>query len=219
MDLIDLSTAIGASTEHVAVRAAGTPAVPFRRWSLATAANLATEHGMCLDTLATGRPAAVIAKLLSSEWGISTRAEAVEVCDWLTRSGHRAEFDKAIENRVGVDLHHEADARAALDELRELDIYRSEYTPSAAVWDVSRVVHVARCSFDLGFLTENEAWDRIQGATAHLTGRYGSWAELSANYLLAWRIWRPTDHRFADRVAEHRTLMTGVNSPWNVLDW
>jgi Protein of unknown function (DUF1266) len=210
MDLLDRSPS---------QQAGGPQPKPLRRWSLATSANLAIEHDMSLDTLATGRPAVAVARMLSTEWGIASRIETLEVCDWLARCGHRAEFDKAIANKLGVDLHHEADARGAVAELTELGVCGPDIPTDTTVWDAARLVHVARCAFDLGYLSDDEAWAHIDSATFPLGQRYGSWTELSANYLLAWRIWRPTDVDFADRVAHHRMLTAGENSPWNYIAW
>jgi hypothetical protein len=210
MDLLDRSP-----SPH----AGGPQPKPLRRWSLATAANLAIEHDMSLDTLSTDRPAAEVARMLSTEWGIASRMETLEVCEWLARSGHRAEFDKAVVNRLGVDLHYEADARAAVAELTDLGVCSPDMNADASVWDASRLVHVARCALDLGYLSEDEAWIRIEVATIPLRQRYSSWTDLSANYLLAWRIWRPTDENFADRLAHHRMLTSGENSPWNYITW
>jgi hypothetical protein len=223
MDLLDRrSSVIDAdrdANDRASLRVAGVPTVPGQRWALATAANLAVEHDMYLDTLATGRTSAAVATLLSAEWGISTRLEALQVCDWLARSGHRKEFDKAIENRAGVDLHHEADARQAITELRTAGVFETDFVPAAAVWDSARIVHVSRCAFDLGFLDEHEAWDNIDAATTPLIGRYRSWAELSANYVLAWRMWRPTDSALPCRIAERAALLSSPRSPWSTTPW
>jgi hypothetical protein len=223
MDLLDRrSSVIDAdrdANDRAPLRVAGAPAAPVQRWALATAANLAAEHEMYLDTLATGRTTSDIARLLSAEWGISTRLEALQVCDWLARSGHRKEFDKAIENRAGVDLHHEADARQAITELRTAGVFETDFVPAAAVWDSARIVHVSRCAFDLGFLDEHEAWDNIDAATTPLIGRYRSWAELSANYVLAWRMWRPTDSALPCRIAERAALLSSPRSPWSTTPW
>jgi hypothetical protein len=219
MDLLDRRLSVIDADDRAPLRVAGAPTGASQRWALATAANLAVEHDMYLDTLATGRSTADAARLLSAEWGISSRPEAVEVCDWLARSGHRNEFDKAIENRAGIDLHHEADARQAIAELRDAEVFEADFVPAAAVWDSARIVHVSRCAFDLGFLDEHEAWDNIEAATAPLADRYRSWAELSANYVLAWRMWRPTDEALPCRIAERAALLANHRSPWHTISW
>lgn len=198
---------------------AGVPVDAKQRRALALGAPVALEHGLFLDVLATGSRQGHVARLLSSEFGIASGREADEVCDWLARSGHRGTFDRAVEYADDGDFAWEGDARRAVAELQRLGVFRREFVTKCAAWDAVRLIHVSRCAFDLMLFDADEAWRWIAEAAVRVDDLYRSWDEFSANYLLAWRIWRPEDPLLYERVDDHNALLRDETSPWQREPW
>ena len=69
---------------------------------------------------------------------------------------------------------------------------------SLRAWDLGRVVALSRWGFEVGFLSENEAWEVILRNGTTLYGLYLSWTDYGANYLLGRMFWSSSREDFVE---------------------
>ncbi|MDP8248671.1 MAG: DUF1266 domain-containing protein [Candidatus Tritonobacter lacicola] len=92
---------------------------------------------------------------------------------------------------------------------------------SLAGWDYCRYISLCRWGYLAGYFTEEEAWARIIPAASKLQGRFDSWEDLGANYLIGREFWSHEDtvkNGLLYRAA-YRRLLDNPGSPWNVYLW
>ncbi|HTS19366.1 MAG TPA: ankyrin repeat domain-containing protein [Verrucomicrobiae bacterium] len=175
------------------------PLPPSRLWALATTALLVQYNGDNHELLGSRPPAdhAWAQTGLREWWDINSRRSAIEMLDWLQRQGHRGEYQN-----------------------RERRARRNGGAPIPYLaWDYCRLIWVAGVSYIAGYITEDEAWDRIMPAARALQANYSSWREMGKDYLAGRERWNGgRDPQFAG-VFELLTNRRDPNSPWNKNPW
>jgi hypothetical protein len=72
-----------------------------------------------------------------------------------------------------------------------------------------------------GYLTEDEAWDRIMPAAALLQKTFDSWKDFGENYLIGRQFWSYEQTKKEGQVFRdiYRKLLANSSSPWNRNPW
>jgi hypothetical protein len=87
-------------------------------------------------------------------------------------------------------------------------------------WDFARYINLCRWGADCGWLTEQEAWDRIIPAARLLQTSYASWDDFAADYLLGRNFWSPETGADNETV---RFTVKLLNFPprglWSTIRW
>jgi hypothetical protein len=162
----------GAVKRDVSIGASPYPAKPLsapKLWALATAALLVQLNGDSHELLGSRPPwdHTWARNGLRDWWGIDNRADAIRTLDWLWITGHR--------------LHYQAEDRSRRAK-------QHAPTPYLA-WDYCRLVWVGGVSYVAGYLTEEEAWQRILPAARAIQSDYSSWREMGEDYLRGRQHW------------------------------
>lgn len=208
-------------------------AVPYtsdqKAWALGTCAVLTQVNKRSHQALGGRPPDAAGVKgtkaLLSKWWSVHSRDELLAALKWIDDGGHRKIFDSlasAPEEQVAVlKARNESDPET----FNQITVAR-EYGPplgskSILGWDYARYVSLCGWGFLAGYLTEDEAWDRIMPVAQRLQSTFGSWDELGANYLIGRRFWslantEKTGAQYDDAV---KWLETTPDSPWLRYAW
>jgi len=173
---------IGGPTEGIALCSVGagttdrpqaqTAELARREWALGCAAVL-TERNHESHTLLGGCPLAEADKTkmrrrLSESWGINSREELFKTLEWIDREGHRVLFEETARllshlSRRGYQmLLQKADTPEVQSKLRIVrQNYKQLRSKSLYGWDYSRGICLCRWAYVVGFLSEEEAWERI----------------------------------------------------------
>ncbi len=85
---------------------------------------------------------------------------------------------------------------------------------SILAWDMGRVVLVARCSYELDYISKDDAWTYISTAYDKCHDKYTNWIEFSKGYIVGRAM------RFGSNVSLYgimdisKGLLVDDNSPW-----
>ena len=201
-DMVELFKQHGAIKTNVFIGRSPYPTKllsPARLWALATRALLIQYNGESHETLEsrTESDRAWARRSLREWWGVENHQQVVKMLDWLQDSGHREGFQ-------------EKDNRPRR---------KGERQTRYLAWDYCRLVWVAGTSYMAGYLTEEEAWQRIMPAARTIQESYSSWREMGEDYLRGRELWHHSrDPRF-DYVFQLLTNPDDPNSPWNKNKW
>lgn len=107
----------------------------------------------------------------------------------------------------------------------QVAVVRTHYTrlgkKSLLGWDYTRYVSLCRWGYLVGYLSEDEAWQRIMPKARELQEAFDSWADLGENYLIGrefWSLEETTNYGWLYRTAYQR-LLTNPEGPWMRLPW
>lgn len=199
-----------------------------RLWALGCAAVLMERNGTRHDVLNTGSFSEGNIKKwkdsLRRSWNVEDRDDLLMILKWLENEGHRKYFEAdGKSTKVGVIAALRAFKNP--DRLNELHVARKYYEKlgdkSLWGWDISRYICLCRWGYTIGFISEEEAWDKIMPAARLLQKRFVSWEELGENYLIGRRYWseeqtRENEYLYTEAITR---LLESRTSPWVTLSW
>ncbi len=208
--------------------------VPERRMAALNigAINSEQTQSYC-DSLSTGLKLKSLAGNLSSAYDIVNRDSALETLEWLKERGHRYYFE-AIKGLVAGDANSIDETILSEEELPNTFDYINNLNStleqlieekfiqqkgdlrdcSILAWDMGRLVFVARCCYDMGYVSENEAWDYIDHAHQACTAVYNSWRELANGYIIGRCMWSGESMMLPGLMGISKDLLKDKNSPW-----
>jgi hypothetical protein len=87
-------------------------------------------------------------------------------------------------------------------------------------WDLGRNISLCRWGYQVGFLTEDEAWEKIMYYARKIQSLYNSWDEYGNDYYLGRVYWASGSGEEIRYMLQtdplHKRLVTGF---WNNIDW
>jgi hypothetical protein len=169
---------------------------------------------------------------LRRDWGITTREELLETLDSMENGGHAASFReiKEIINEI-IDLRDESEVRSILMkyEWNQAKINRFNYVAAnwdkyqnstLKAWDLGRNINLCRWGYTVGFITEDEAWEKIFHYAKLIQPLYNSWEEYGYDYFMGRVFWASSfgeeEEYFASTEPVYRRLLRGH---WRSLKW
>jgi hypothetical protein len=202
-----------------------------KAWGLAASAILTEFNRQQHDTLA-GWTITEEHKLHSRHsmetwWNIRSREDLLNTFTWLDDGGHRQEFS-ALGERVSQlepeefnKLLTHLDAEKANSLLIARRYYQKLGEQSLVGWDYARYISLCRWGYVAGYLSEDEAWQRIIYAARILQRTFGSWREFGENYLIGREFWSlaQTQKDGQQMRAAYERLLSNSSSPWNQISW
>lgn len=160
---------------------------------------------------------------LSSYWDVSNTEEAVQTLEWLLTEGHRARYDQLLialkagqsftEEEVGKSQECYEAAQEVI--MKKLSFTKSDFdqVDTIAAWDFDRAVNIARWSYILGYLTEEQAWDYIERAADDTSQIFGSWKDYFSSFAFGRAIAYEGD--IYDIIWNGKELLNEKDSIWN----
>src|ERR1035441_5125100 len=202
-----------------------------KAWGLAASAILTEFNRQQHDTLA-GWTITEEHKLHSRHsmetwWNIRSREDLLNTFTWLDDGGHRQEFS-ALGERVSQlepeefnKLLTHLDAEKANSLLIARRYYQKLGEQSLVGWDYARYISLCRWGYVAGYLSEDEAWQRIIYAARILQRTFGSWREFGENYLIGREFWSLAQTQKDGQAmrAAYERLLSNSSSPWNRISW
>lgn len=204
-----------------------------KMWALATSAILTESNGCRHDILGGNEhtPEMINAwlKVLSEWWDINNRAELLESLSWIEEEGHRSEFDKIMYDIESATPQQFSELRVKLRDdpelQRQMDVVLNNCDKlgkkSIIAWDYARYVSLCRWGYLVGFITEDEAWQRIMPAANLMQNTFESWEDLGNDYLIGREFWSPSQTDASGDIMQqsYQKLLTDPASPWLQIAW
>ena len=214
--------------KRVSVRAA-TP----QAWALAASAILTERNGERHDLLGGSERTPANSegwkRSLSDWWGVHNREDLLSALQWIYDGGHRSNFE-----RLGIFLEslNEEQYAEVLKKVRqneqaknEIAVVKKYYVKlsrkSLLGWDYSRYIFLCREGYLVGYLTAEEAWERIMPVAMTIQRTFDSWADLGRNYLIGREFWSYEETRKNSSLFRHayEKLLNDSASPWKRNPW
>ena len=140
--------------------------------------------------------------ILSRDWGITTRVELFETLDSLETGGHAASF-REIQEIIRELLKAGDNSSAVSAVLNRYEWDETKYNRFMYVaanwskyqslpikaWDLGRSISLCRWGYNVGFITEDEAWARIFRIAKIIQPFYSSWEEYGYDYFMGRIFW------------------------------
>lgn len=210
------------------------PVTGAKGWALGCSAMLMERNHSRHDILAAGERNLLNVRrtkyILSHWWGVRNQAELLETLAWLDeQGGHRKKFDGIGKYVSGMSEEQFQSVLARyggdMEKRQKLIIARRYYEllgeKGILGWDYTRYIAVCRWGYTAGYITEQQAWDKIMPIARKLQETFDSWEELGENYLIGRQFWsyshtQDTGDLF---VAAFDRLQQQKDSPWNIYPW
>lgn len=215
-------------------------ATPDQKRALACNAVLAHINGDQHEWLQGAPPQDVSAEqvqaVLGASWSIENREDLLGTLSWLESEGHRAEYERIralfeAKGEFKQDASELIRDDPAMQNISAEDMvaFRNHANGmlgfwqthrSILGWDLSRAISLCRWGATCGYLTEEEAWQRIAGYAAQLRQAFSSWPELGENYRAGFNFWSDDDDD--DEIGSAIKALQdadNANSPWKLNTW
>jgi tetratricopeptide (TPR) repeat protein len=136
-------------------------------------------------------------KVLAEEWGITKRTQLLEKIAWIETKGDSELFlelaqvlkeknNKSL-NQIGVELGYND------FQIKRLYLVNGKQKivgeRALRAWDYSRMALLCRIGYQVGFLSDNEAWTQLERILTQVESQYLSWEDYAANYTLGLFFW------------------------------
>lgn len=201
-----------------------------KKWALATSAILTERNGQRHDLLGGSEPTPEVIKewkkILVDWWGINNRVDLLQDLIWLQEEGHRYEFDKTA-NYISSISDEEFDKIMksfwyGTEQKDRFRIVKENYErlgqKSILAWDLIRYILLCRWGYLVGYLSEQEAWDKIMPIARQLQKTFVSWKDLEENYFVGRSFWQTTkDSKQFKQIYDK--FMDDPTSAWNSCPW
>lgn len=207
------------------------PTALQQQYVLALSAILSVQNNENYTTLGSDlQPTVDLKQLLIEWWGVSDRNSAIETLDWLRDYGHRTEYMYISQFIVDKDVTTCAGLENPLDGCKDEDIkllhdlgqsINSQLgSKTIAAWDYGRLINVARWSYTLGYINEEEAWTYMVPAAQKAQAEYDTWANFGKSYILGRAYWMRDESANDIQFENFQYLNNPTNkTPWTTLDW
>ena len=209
------------------------PTAEQKAWALATCALLTESNRGRHDLLGGSErtPAEVQSwqEGLAKWWDTHNRQELLDTLAWIEEGGHRQEFDDMARDLTNAPpatiamIRSKVRIDASISNRVEIVLkYGTEFGPKSIVaWDFDRYVALCGWGYIAGYLTEDEAWERIMPAARLVQSTFGSWAELGKNHVTGREFWslRQTQKNGDATRQNYQKLLTDPASPWVRIPW
>jgi hypothetical protein len=171
-------------------------------------------------------------EVLKRDWDITTREELLKMLDNLENGGHAASLQEIHEiiyklndardesEMTDIVLNYQWDQNK-LNRFNYVTAnYVKYYNRTIKAWDLGRCVSLCRWGYNVGFITESEAWGKIFRYAKLIQSLYNSWEEYGYDYLLGRVFWASgfgeEESYLARTEPVYRQLLNGS---WSLIDW
>ena len=139
----------------------------------------------------------VYLELLRRDWGINNRQELLEMLVQMENNGHAIQLENIksiiVENGNDLNIILKNHKFISTNEYNRLlftysnwDLYKNLSIKS---WDLGRNIALCRWGYDIGFITEEEAWQKIMYYAKEIQPLYASWNKYGYSYFLGRIFW------------------------------
>ncbi len=164
--------------------------------------------------------------LLQEMWDVHDRSSALVSIQALFTTGHRTKFNVLKVNTQSLYKFKEI-FKFDFDESEEIQLSDEEFeklatwieransfvpVPGILAWDVARYIHLVRMCFFVGYLSDKEAWDKLNALWPLVENKFSSWNEFAQSFLIGRTFWAGSEDPELKSVCER--LLGNKASPW-----
>lgn len=185
------------------------------------------------DSLETGSEKGEIRNNLAAYYDIIDEESALHTPEWLLERGHRVYFDAIKLFSAGISPSitdeiltpdEQLDTPRYMKNIKEMieSLTEKGYISSQAdlrnqsvlAWDMGRLVLIARCCFECGYITEEKAWYYMEEAHKKCCTVYGDWKEFASGYVIGRCMWGGMKQMPGGIMGIAEGLLRDPESPW-----
>jgi hypothetical protein len=205
-----------------------------RRWAIALSGIMTELHQASHETLnfreLNGVNKKTYLDLLSRDWGITTREELLEQIPRTELNGSAAAlgFIKKIiagnKDYSFITMFNKFQLTPRQYNYLKFVIvnWGHYYNRSILAWDLGRIISLCRWGYEVGFLSEEEAWEKIMYYARKIQSLYSSWAEYGLDYYFGRIFWASgfgSDMDYFLPTGEIYQRLLSEGGHWYSLDW
>ena len=169
-------------------------------------------------------------EMLVRDWGINNREELIETMNHMEVDGHAAALEKVkqiIRETKDYSIFNMLNTyQLSIKQYNYFKFVLSNWnlfsSRSIIVWDYGRNISLCRWGYDCGYLTEDEAWEKIMYYAKKIQQMYKSWEDYGFDYYMGRVFWASgfgeeinylikTDKIYRELISE--------NGYWKKLSW
>jgi hypothetical protein len=185
------------------------------QWAVACGADLIHLRADIINDLTTGTDGETCRDTLSSDWGIDSKEDFIEMADSLLSGRHSQIYNKLAQGESVEDYEEEKEnLDAALEMFKSAGLLSK--TPNMIIWDLGRLINISRFTFDAGLIDRKTALSYIKEAALLVKKNYKSWKELSLGYQFGRAVWGGLE-QYDELQEGMEQLLTEEDSPWVTL--
>jgi hypothetical protein len=171
-------------------------------------------------------------EVLRRDWEITTKEELLNTVKDLENGGHTAslkEIKQIISEITEAKNVSELGSVFGIYEWNQTKINRLKYISSnweryqnrtIRAWDLGRCISLCRWGYNVGFLTEEEAWENIFHIAKIIQSFYNSWEDYGYDYFLGRLFWASGFGREGYYLARTESVYRQLlSSYWSWIDW
>lgn len=167
-------------------------------------------------------------QLLDNSWGVTDKASADEILDWLLSEGHRIDFVDEMEFLEEVGIYEvPADERAAFL-MENFDVageeaeyyaawynrYEALYEDAASGWDYNRALSQLANFYLAGYYTLEEAFDASLEIAEMIQASFDSWDDYMESYFTGYEYWAGESSE--ERREVYEDLKDAADNPYSI---
>lgn len=204
-----------------------------KMWSLGCAAVLNERNHCRHDSLSpcdiNKRNIRAWKKSLVKWWKVRSREDLFDSLRWIEEGGHRKRFNdwgkyiQGLSDEEYTKLVKEKsnDKEKLYEILIAKEYYEKLGEKSLWGWDYCRYICLCRWGYLVGYISKEEAWERIIPVAQMLQKKFDSWEDLGLNYLIGRKFWsyqytKKNGDKYEDAF---QRLLDMRSSPWNKYPW
>jgi len=202
------------------------PLPPERSWALAVGAIYPQSNGDNPQMLGydNQHSPARVRDDLKEWWGATDRKTFLEALDNLHTDGHGASYRTVGATLAAMnDTDFEAWKAATPEKKEKARLIRTQYLKwkkkTGIAWDLCRYANLVNMGYVAGYLSEDEAWEKLLMAARETQASFDSWQEMSDNFLDGREIWDGKRDPFFEACSQLLLDAREANSPWNQYPW
>lgn len=229
-DVVDFLVGSGARRTDVHIIDRGKPdppLLPSQSWALAVGAIYTQTNGLNAEVLGGGDTSSRndVKSRLKDTWNVTSKVTFLKEIDDLSTSGHRSLYQREGAQMAALSDGEFIDKLVAMtpEQASQAKAMRASYIKwkgkSGLSWDLCRCAYLINEGYNAKYIDEDQAWQLLLYNARLLQAGFGSWQEMSDNFLDGREIWA---HQRDPRYEMCSRLLLNAkdqNSPWNEYPW
>jgi hypothetical protein len=171
--------------------------------------------------------------VLKRDWEINNREELLNTLETMENSGHASAL-KYIKQIIEETMNQQEQSFSIFDIYNKYRLSQRYYNylkfifinwnifndQTILAWDLGRNISLCRWGYEVGFLTEEEAWEKIMYYAGKIQSLYNSWDEYGYDYYIGRVFWGSgfgEDINYLTQTDSiYKKLIAGY---WSHIDW
>jgi hypothetical protein len=208
---------------HVIATPKPTPPLSRERaFALAVGAIYAQVNGGNPHILGYGEDPEEEKRELRDDWDIRDKASFQKETQDLLQSGQRTqaqETGRLLSNLTDSEFSNFS-LFIQMPQMGPLRRIYSKWTDRTCLaWDLCRYVNLINSGYNVGYVSEREAWDLTQAAADQVHAKFSSWHEMNNNFLDGREIWAGERDASFEECSQLLLNPKDPNSVWNENPW